>query len=105
MFEFLRARLQQGNRTSPFPHGGADFPARFRGLPVLDVGTVPSNTRFRLRSSLARAVSDGRLTLAPVSSARKRQSVLPTESFHIRAIIEWQAPAAKGLCPLPGKLN
>lgn len=38
MFEFLRTRLQQGSRTSPFPHGGADFPARFRGLPVLDVG-------------------------------------------------------------------
>ena len=38
MFEFLRTRLQQGKRTSPFPHGGADFPVRFRGLPVLDVG-------------------------------------------------------------------
>jgi Ni,Fe-hydrogenase III small subunit len=38
MFEFLRTRLQQGKRTSPFPHGSAEFPARFRGLPVLDVG-------------------------------------------------------------------
>lgn len=37
MFDFLRARLQQGTRTSSFPHGGADFPPRFRGLPVLDV--------------------------------------------------------------------
>jgi Ni,Fe-hydrogenase III small subunit len=36
MFDLIRARIQQGMRTSPFPRGGADFPARFRGLPVLD---------------------------------------------------------------------
>ena len=36
MFDLIRTRIQQGMRTSPFPHGGADFPERFRGLPVLD---------------------------------------------------------------------
>lgn len=36
MLELFRARLQQGTRTSSFPNGGADFPPRFRGLPVLD---------------------------------------------------------------------
>ena len=36
MLEFLRVRAQQGTRTSPFPAGGADFPARFRGRPVFD---------------------------------------------------------------------
>ena len=36
MLEFLRVRLQQGTRTSPFPAGGADFPARFRGRPAFD---------------------------------------------------------------------
>src|SRR6185437_9808934 len=36
MFDFLRTRLQQGTRTSPFPKGGADFPERFRGLPVIN---------------------------------------------------------------------
>jgi len=36
MLEFLRVRLQQGTRTSPFPAGGADFPARFRGRPSFD---------------------------------------------------------------------
>ena len=36
MFDFLRARLQQGTRTSTFPSGGADFPERFRGLPILE---------------------------------------------------------------------
>jgi Ni,Fe-hydrogenase III small subunit/formate hydrogenlyase subunit 6/NADH:ubiquinone oxidoreductase subunit I len=36
MLEFLRVRLQQGTRTSRFPAGGADFPDRFRGRPVLD---------------------------------------------------------------------
>jgi Ni,Fe-hydrogenase III small subunit len=36
MLEFLRVRLQQGTRTSPFPAGGAEFPARFRGRPSFD---------------------------------------------------------------------
>ena len=36
MFDLLRARMRQGMRTSSFPNGGADFPERFRGLPILD---------------------------------------------------------------------
>ncbi|HET7600957.1 MAG TPA: hypothetical protein VFK09_11720 [Gemmatimonadales bacterium] len=36
MLAFLRARLRQGTRTSTYPAGGADFPARFRGRPALD---------------------------------------------------------------------
>jgi Ni,Fe-hydrogenase III small subunit/formate hydrogenlyase subunit 6/NADH:ubiquinone oxidoreductase subunit I len=36
MLDFLRARIQQGTRTSPYPAGGADFPERFRGRPALD---------------------------------------------------------------------
>jgi Ni,Fe-hydrogenase III small subunit len=36
MLEFLRVRMQQGTRTSPFPAGSTDFPARFRGRPQFD---------------------------------------------------------------------
>lgn len=36
MLDWLRTRLRQGIRTSSFPHGGADFPERFRGRPVRD---------------------------------------------------------------------
>ena len=48
MLEFLRTRLRQGTRTIPVPVAGADLPARFRGLPVVDPapcvesGPVPS---------------------------------------------------------------
>jgi Ni,Fe-hydrogenase III small subunit len=62
MFDLLRTRLQQGTRTSPFPHGGADFPERFRGLPVLDAGAtarVPSSCP----SALLTATGDGRPAL------------------------------------------
>jgi Ni,Fe-hydrogenase III small subunit len=40
MLTWLRTRLQQGIRTSPFPRGGADFPERFRGRPEgsVDIG-------------------------------------------------------------------
>jgi Ni,Fe-hydrogenase III small subunit len=45
MLDFLRVRLRQGTRTSPFPAGGADFPDRFRGRPRFDPakcdGTCP----------------------------------------------------------------
>ena len=37
MLEFLRVRLQQGTKTLPFPRGGAAFPERFRGRPLLDL--------------------------------------------------------------------
>ena len=36
MLDYLRVRLQQGTRTSPFPAGGDEFPERFRGRPVRD---------------------------------------------------------------------
>jgi Ni,Fe-hydrogenase III small subunit len=36
MFDFLRNRARQGMRTSPVPRGEADFPGRFRGLPILN---------------------------------------------------------------------
>lgn len=34
MLDLLRIRLQQGVRTSSFPRGDPEFPARFRGLPI-----------------------------------------------------------------------
>jgi Ni,Fe-hydrogenase III small subunit len=53
MFDFLRTRLKQGTRTSPFPRGSAELPERFRGLPVLDPaprtgpdGAPPSPSAF-----------------------------------------------------------
>jgi Ni,Fe-hydrogenase III small subunit len=36
MLDFIRTRLAQGTRTSPFPEGETEFPERFRGRPVLD---------------------------------------------------------------------
>jgi Ni,Fe-hydrogenase III small subunit len=37
VLDWVRTRLQQGIRTSPFPlDGGAEFPERFRGRPVRD---------------------------------------------------------------------
>lgn len=61
MFEFLRTRLQQGTRTSSFPEGGADFPARFRGLPVLDA--APCAEPGEIPSALITATPDGRAVL------------------------------------------
>jgi len=36
MLRFLRARLQQGTRTAPFPRSTPEFPERFRGRPSFD---------------------------------------------------------------------
>ncbi len=53
MFNWLRTRLQQGIRTSRFPHDSADFPERFRGRPVRD----PSACADGCRQCAARAPS------------------------------------------------
>ena len=60
MFAWLRARLAQGMRTSPFPRVGTAFPTRFRGRPVRD----PARCRDACRGCAARAPS-GFLTGAP----------------------------------------
>ena len=41
-FDFLRTRLQQGTRTSPYPRGAVEFPERFRGLPVIQPPDTPN---------------------------------------------------------------
>ncbi|MFI5181565.1 MAG: 4Fe-4S binding protein [Thermoanaerobaculia bacterium] len=38
MFDLLKTRLRQGHRTSAFPRGPVQLPARFRGRPELDSG-------------------------------------------------------------------
>ena len=36
MLDWLRARIHQGTRTSPFPLGESEFPERFRGRPTVE---------------------------------------------------------------------
>ena len=45
MLRFLRTRLQQGTRTSPFPGGVAEFPERFRGRPTIDASRCGETCR------------------------------------------------------------
>ena len=45
MLKTLRARLQQGHRTIPFPLGEVTMPDRFRGLPLVDAGKCPVGCR------------------------------------------------------------
>ena len=60
MFDWVRARVQQGIRTSPFPRDGAEFPERFRGRPVRD----PARCEEGCRQCAGRAPS-GFLTGGP----------------------------------------
>lgn len=66
MLDFLRVRLQQGTRTSPFPVGGAEFPERFRGRPAFDPSRCDGSCagcRERLPSALLTSGPDGRQAL------------------------------------------
>ncbi len=66
MLDFLRTRLAQGTRTSAFPHGGADFPERFRGRPTRDPNRCPTSCqecRKDMPSSLLAVGPDGRASL------------------------------------------
>lgn len=54
MLDWLKTRLHQGIRTSPFPReGGADFPERFRGRPARD----PARCEDECRPCAGRAPS------------------------------------------------
>ena len=45
MLRFLRTRMQQGTRTSPFPGGDTGLPDRFRGRPRLQAGRCDGGCR------------------------------------------------------------
>jgi Ni,Fe-hydrogenase III small subunit len=66
MLNFLRTRLQQGIRTSPFPQGDAGFPERFRGRPSLDATRCPDGCqtcRADIPSNLMVSDQEGRACL------------------------------------------
>ncbi|HUL69779.1 MAG TPA: NADH-quinone oxidoreductase subunit NuoB [Gemmatimonadales bacterium] len=66
MLDFIRTRLAQGTRTSPFPRGATDFPERFRGRPTIDHHRcLPScqECREHMPSSLLAIGPDGRAAL------------------------------------------
>ena len=66
MLEFLRARLTQGTRTSPFPEGGAELPERFRGRPTFDRARCDGTCRGCLHggpSALMGRAADGSVQL------------------------------------------
>lgn len=67
MLKFIRARLQQGTQTIPFPGGDAEFPERFRGRPLLScsgcaAGLCPAS-RQESPTALIRENADGRAEL------------------------------------------
>ena len=65
MLRYLRTRIRQGTKTSPFPEGGADFPERFRGRPDLEAGRCQdgcASCAAAMPSALLR-VDDGAPTL------------------------------------------
>jgi Ni,Fe-hydrogenase III small subunit len=67
MLKFIRARLQQGMQTIPFPGSEADLPERFRGRPLLscgacDVGRCPAG-REECPTALIRENAEGRAEL------------------------------------------
>lgn len=60
MLDWLRTRVQQGIRTSPFPRDGTEFPERFRGRPVRDPDQCEDGCRQCVRRS-----PSGCLTMEP----------------------------------------
>ena len=63
MLRFLRARLEQGTRTSPFPRGPSEFPERYRGRPTFDAsrcGASCQACRAAMPSAVLVAGSTGR---------------------------------------------
>lgn len=100
MLDFIRTRVEQGTRTSPFPKGGVDFPERFRGLPVLqfgartDVGAClfsPEEGAFTADHRMASATRDGLIaTTGEIELARaldERSRRLFGRSLRLRSVV------------------
>ena len=65
-FDFLRVRLRQGMRTSPFPRGAVELPERFRGRPLLDPGKCVDGCRAclaRMPTGLLRSTAGGQVAV------------------------------------------
>lgn len=65
MLPILRARRDQGHRTLPFPPAEPALPERFRGLPVIQQGALPSACAAAAKACPTGALDDagGRLLL------------------------------------------
>lgn len=65
MLDWLRVRLAQGLRTTPYPHGDTALPERFRGRPSLDyAGEQPvAGELARIPGALITADENGRALL------------------------------------------
>jgi Ni,Fe-hydrogenase III small subunit/formate hydrogenlyase subunit 6/NADH:ubiquinone oxidoreductase subunit I len=64
MLNILRARLNQGHRTSRFPDEEPQLPERFRGRPVLDAGRCAAGCRACVESCPTHAIGAGSDRLA-----------------------------------------
>jgi Ni,Fe-hydrogenase III small subunit/ferredoxin len=57
MLSIMRARLQQGQRTTAYPTGAVDLPERFRGRPAIDPALCPEGCRDCLAACPTQALS------------------------------------------------
>ena len=57
MFNFLKTRLAQGCKTTPFPKGPVELPERFRGRPAIDAAKCAKECRACIDACPTEAIS------------------------------------------------
>jgi Ni,Fe-hydrogenase III small subunit len=110
MLNFLRSRLQQGTRTSPFPEEGVEFPERFRGRPVLEATRCADGCR-ECQASMPTALlvpgDDGRLQLDAGASLYAPEEALacPHGAVHFSTDHRLASRTREGLVTSDGEIE
>lgn len=108
MLDLLRARLQQGTRTSGFPPDAPEFPERFRGRPALDASRCADGCRECARAAPSALIRPGATPTVDVGAclfSPEEAAACPDGAVTFTRDFRMASATRKGLCSATGEVE